>query len=1061
MKKKVIYIFCILLLDFYLLNSQNIPTIQTLNNPSPGYYFLEVNEQNIFQLFDNYSKFVFPKETISKKRKKILENGLIAELAFNKYFIYNQNIELIDSVINPTNYTIDMHDLVALKNGHYMMLLDRQIQMDMSKIVDGGKPNAAIVDNVLVETDGKGNIFWTWSAFEHLQITDATPAVDLTMNIIDLFHINSIFEDNNGNILISIRHFDEIALIDKQTKQFIWRFGGQYSKNNQFTILNDKINGFVGFSHQHTASILPNGNILMFDNGNLKPVQYSRAVEYSLNHQNKTATKVWEYRNNPDIYTFVMGSAYRLENGNTLICWGWSKNAFTEVRPDNTITAEATFEQTNAIYRVQKTNLRQKYISLTVNSTGTFDYNNIENVTGIKIKVESFSGNGGKTHIQKHFYLPHRADYSDNNFLSVLPYRWVFSNDGGFSSISGELQLDPKTITEINFPQSIVFYHREGEDNGVFTKLQTSYDIINNLINARFIGFGEFVIAKKKIPGPILLSPSNESRGIQTYGTFTWAKFPFAQKYQLQVATNLSYSQNIIDTIVVGKEQFNYFKLDYSTIYFWRVRAISGDDTTEWSPTFTFRTNIAPPKIIYPEFNSIGFKLSDKFLWDIVQDAKSYHFQISTEKLFQNLIINKYDIIDNYTQTENLDFNTTYFCRVRSISTPDTSEWSNYVQFTTNLPSPTLIYPNNDAININLTVQLKWSKVNSSEGYILELTDKSTFINEFTKRMVILDTAVTVYNLDYNTTYHWRVLAYRNNDTSNWSEIFAFTTKPHDTLLNEIQPPKILYPKDNQFAIPISGQFRWSKVVNSNGYKISLSNSDNSQLKEYSIDDSNATSISYEDLEFNVKYILRVKSIMGLYQSNWSSPVTFTTELAAPTIIYPSNNENEVPQEGAILFKVDAESFFFHIQIATDNEFANLIIDKKNITENKFEYILAPNATYYTRIRHYNDSNTSSWSNPIKFSTTSNNSVQQFNTNKINTVLILDNNEIILEIENYQSFDFVKIYNSIGQVVYESRINNFRTIIKTIEFMKGAYFLILVSEKGFLYNQKFNLLIFE
>jgi len=206
---------------------------------------------------------------------------------------------------------------------------------------------------------------------------------------------------------------------------------------------------------------------------------------------------------------------------------------------------------------------------------------------------------------------------------------------------------------------------------------------------------------------------------------------------------------------------------------------------------------------------------------------------------------------------------------------------------------------------------------------------------------------------------------------------------------------------------------------------------------------------------------LRVKSIMVLYQSNWSSPVTFTTELAAPTIIYPSNNENEVPQEGAILFKVDAESFFFHIQIATDNEFANLIIDKKNITENKFEYILAPNATYYTRIRHYNDSNTSSWSNPIKFSTTSNNSVQQFNTNKINTVLILDNNEIILEIENYQSFDFVKIYNSIGQVVYESRINNFRTIIKTIEFMKGAYFLILVSEKGFLYNQKFNLLIFE
>lgn len=1041
-----------------MLVAQNIPFIKTLNNPSPGYYFLEVNEQNIFQLYDNYGEFIFPKETISKKRKKILENGLIAELAFNKYFIYNQDIELIDSVLNPTEYTIDMHDLVALRNGHYMMLLDRPVEIDMSKIVEDGNPHAIIVDNVLVETDGKGNIFWTWSALDHLQITDATPDVDLKLKSIDVFHINSIFEDNNGNILISIRFFDEIALIDKQTKQFIWRFGGQYSKNNQFTILNDTVNGFVGFSHQHTASILPNGNILMFDNGNLKPIQYSRAVEYSLNHQNKTATKVWEFRNTPDIYTFVMGSAYRLENGNTLICWGWSPNAFTEVRPDNTITAEAIFEKSGAIYRVQKTTLRQKYVNLIINTLGYYDYNNAENVTGLKVKVESIDGNGGKTHIVKHFYPPHRGNFVNTDFQSIIPYRWVFSNDGGINSISGELQLDPKTIPEINFPQSVVFFHRESEDNGTFSKLPTSYDEINKQIKAQFKGFGEFVITKTKIPGPMLIAPMNGSRGVQNYGTFTWKQFPFAQKYQLQVSTNQSFDQIVIDTIVVGKEQYAYFHLNYNNVYFWRVRAISGDETTDWSTVYTFRTNIAPPKIVYPEFNFIGFKSKDKFLWENVPNAKSYHFQISSDILFQNLIIDNDSVSDNYLQSENLGFNTTYFCRVRAIAEPDTSEWSNYIQFTTTLPSPTPIFPQNKAINISLPIQLKWSKVDGSKGYIVEFRDKSSVINEYKNRIVTIDTTLTLYNLDYNTTYLWRISAVRTTDTSEWSQEYEFTTKSSDSVI-EITPPIILYPNNNQFAIPISGQFRWSKVNNCDGYKINLTKADNSLTKEFYINDSNITVFDYTNLEYNTKYILKIKATNNIFQSNWSTPANFITELVCPTIINPDNNEIKVPQHGFILFKVDAESFFFHLQIATDDSFANLVIDQNNITDNKFEYYLANNSTYFVRIRQYNDSNSSSWSNPIKFTTSSENSVNNFILSNTNTKITYDQDKIVLEIENFHSFDFVKIYNYIGQRVYESRINSFRTIINNSEFFTGAYLIILESNQRYGHNQKFNIYI--
>jgi len=73
-------------------------------------------------------------------------------------------------------------------------------------------------------------------------------------------------------------------------------------------------------------------NITLFDNGNLNNPQYSRALEYELDEINKTATRIWEYRNDPDVFSFVMGSHQRLPNGNSLLGWGGGTPSFTEVR---------------------------------------------------------------------------------------------------------------------------------------------------------------------------------------------------------------------------------------------------------------------------------------------------------------------------------------------------------------------------------------------------------------------------------------------------------------------------------------------------------------------------------------------------------------------------------------------------------------------------------------------------------------------------------------------------------------------------------------------------------
>jgi len=283
---------------------------------------------------------------------------------------------------------------------------------DLSKIIKGGQNNARIISNVLIETDRTGTIYWQWRAFDDIKITEVTPDNDLTQNTIDFTHINSFAEDTDGNLIVSFRNLDEIIKINKSNRQIIWRMGGTMCKNNQFTFINDSDNGFTGFSHQHSISLLPNGNILMFDNGNLKNPPHSRAVEYQIDEINKTATNVWEYRYNPAIFTNDMGSAFRLVNNNTIINWGSYK--ITEVRQDKSIAFEMNLYPGNSIYRAYRLVTRMNAVSKYINIAGDYNFNDSNFTTGVTLSVSSIAGTG-LTSIEKHNYSPPSGDYKDSD----------------------------------------------------------------------------------------------------------------------------------------------------------------------------------------------------------------------------------------------------------------------------------------------------------------------------------------------------------------------------------------------------------------------------------------------------------------------------------------------------------------------------------------------------------------------------------------------------------------------------------------------------------------------
>lgn len=333
--------------------------VDSLDNPTPGYIFLTpFGLPNLLPTYliitDNYGIPIFYRKMKSATFdfKKINDSTLAYfDLGKYQYYILNNSYDIIDSISTQNGYITDLHEFIMLENKHSFLLSYDYEKVPMDTVVSGGDSDATVIGIILQELDENKNVVFQWKSWDHYKITDATYDIVLTDSLIDYAHSNAIEIDYDGNILLSTRHLDEITKIDRQTGDIIWRLGGKYCKNNQFTFLNDSI----GFSHQHDVRRLPNGNITVFDNGNLHSPQFSRVAEYQVDELNKLVSLVWDFKNDPESYSRAMGSARRLDNHNTIIGWGFSSTpAISEVRADKSIAFYMTLPDTLLNYRTFK-----------------------------------------------------------------------------------------------------------------------------------------------------------------------------------------------------------------------------------------------------------------------------------------------------------------------------------------------------------------------------------------------------------------------------------------------------------------------------------------------------------------------------------------------------------------------------------------------------------------------------------------------------------------------------------------------------------------------------------
>ncbi len=348
-------------------------TIEKFDNPYKGDLFMSlfggggipanmIVENNGNPIYYNE----LPSAAIDFKKQP---NGTITyfDTKNGKFYALNSSYEIVDSFACGNGFETDLHELLVLPDGSsYLLGMDPRV-IDMSQIVPGGKSNAEVIGFLIQGLDANKNVVFQWKSLDYIPVTDASSSIDLTAQIIDYVHSNSICVDFDGNLILSSRHLDEITKINRQTGDIIWRLGG---KQNEFTFINEEYQ----FSHQHDVRRISNGDITLFDNGNLRNPPFSRAVEYRVSEELHTATLVWQYINSPYYVTDAMGSVRRFPNGNTLIDWVRA-GYITEVKPDGSLALRIKYPSDGFSYRVIKDNWQTTLYTTTID---TLDFGDVQ-----------------------------------------------------------------------------------------------------------------------------------------------------------------------------------------------------------------------------------------------------------------------------------------------------------------------------------------------------------------------------------------------------------------------------------------------------------------------------------------------------------------------------------------------------------------------------------------------------------------------------------------------------------------------------------------------------------
>ena len=289
----------------------------------------------------------------------------------NTYQILDANLEPFDAVGAVAPLTrADGHDFRVLEDGNYMLMAYQDATRDLSHLpfddVDGNPfgTQVYVEDSAIQIVTPSGRATFNWNSWDHMPMEDCVQHFFPPVRG-DYAHLNAM-QWVDGRIIASMRGCSRVLAIDVATGDVVWRVGLSNLSDEEWAergigpppldIVGDPEGQFCG---QHGSSLLPNGNLVLYDNGvkcTINPwtrqnllranEEYSRALEYALDLDNGEAVFVRAHslHGTESEVGYRGGNVEVLSNGHWLVSWGASRgvnpttpqptDVFTQVDPD-------------------------------------------------------------------------------------------------------------------------------------------------------------------------------------------------------------------------------------------------------------------------------------------------------------------------------------------------------------------------------------------------------------------------------------------------------------------------------------------------------------------------------------------------------------------------------------------------------------------------------------------------------------------------------------------------------------------------------------------------------
>jgi len=561
---------------------------------------------------------------------------------------------------------------------------------------------------------------------------------------------------------------------------------------------------------------------------------------------------------------------------------------------------------------------------------------------------------------------------------------------------------------------------------------------------------------------PDLLKPFDATADVHPNVSLEWTIVDGATSYMIQVDNDMLFVTT--DTLTAINENIDVDTLMFGETYFWRVKAIGANDTSDWSAVYSF-TIIEKPSLLSPADGAIEQLPILHLTWEGVEGGVEYIVEVAEDMMFTNA----YSEIttDEILELENLLFGQTYFWRIKAISANDTSDFSDIFNFTI-IETIEAISPSNGIVT-SLANIFKWETIAGVVSYQCEIDTTISFNSpKLVQKHVNADIpevqAFASQSL-FGTTYYWRVRAIHSADTSAWSLVKDFTTSDMFELVSPSNGAVNMMPTVN---------LRSENLFGTSNYQFELDTADTFDSFMYALSFTfgglpfvNSTN---NELLFGTKYYWRARARIGSSFSNWTNTWEFTT-IDKPSLILPVDGaqlftqvfSNNTWQFVNVTFRWQEIGGITHsvLQYDTLPDFSTAVSHDVNAPVNQLvvPYGNFGTGTYYWRVKSVHSKDESEWSDTRTFNYSYNVGIGESGfANNLNMYPNPTNGEVTVEVilENAAAID-MQILDITGRIVYSEAFSlnqGLNTMPINLSFLSQGIYIVNFKNSDISLNRK-------